>query len=52
LFYDCAGIYTACFLNTTTAAVVEFFKPNVNDQVKEDEIGRVCSTNEGEEECM
>jgi hypothetical protein len=27
-------------------------KYNQNDQVKEDEIGRACSKNAGEEECM
>jgi hypothetical protein len=25
---------------------------NLNDQVKEDEMGRACSTNGGEEECI
>jgi hypothetical protein len=25
---------------------------NTNDQVKEDEMGRACSTNEGDEECI
>jgi hypothetical protein len=29
-----------------------YSSPNKNDQVKEDEIGRACSTNEGEEECI
>jgi hypothetical protein len=28
------------------------YKYNQNDQVKEDEMGRACSTNGGEEECM
>jgi hypothetical protein len=31
---------------------VLFFKYNLNDQVKEDEVGRTCRTNEeGEEFC-
>jgi hypothetical protein len=29
-----------------------FTKYKKNDQVKEDEIGRVCSTHGGEEKCM
>jgi hypothetical protein len=29
-----------------------FAKYNLNDQVKEDEMGRSCSTNKGEEECI
>jgi hypothetical protein len=29
-----------------------FAKYNYNDQVKEDEMGRACSTNGGQEECL
>jgi hypothetical protein len=29
-----------------------FSEYNENDQVKEEEMGRACSTNWGEEECM
>jgi hypothetical protein len=28
------------------------YQYNENDQVKEDEMGRACSTNGGEEECI
>jgi hypothetical protein len=31
---------------------VLFGKYNQNDQVKENEMGRTCSTNGGEEECI
>jgi hypothetical protein len=36
----------------TGSELVLFSKYNQNDQVKEDEMGRACSTNGGEEECM
>jgi hypothetical protein len=35
-----------------TSKLVLFSKYNYNDQVKRDEMGRPCSTNGGEEECI
>jgi hypothetical protein len=32
--------------------LVYFSKYNMNVQIKEDEMGRACSTNGGEEECI
>jgi hypothetical protein len=44
------SLYRAGSLRTVAEEI--FSKHNYSDQVKEDEMGRACSTNGGEEECI